>query len=807
MSENTNTQQATTEPKGRNLSLNDLLQLILSNWYWFIISLLMCGGIAFFYLHRTAPIYQRTATVLVKDSRKGSGTEVTAFNDLLGGMGRRSVDNEIHIFQSRKLMEQVVKKYDLTTRYTTEGRIRTTDMYGRAPLLVKFLTAKPSDMGSLRYKVDESGIITLFDFCDEEGSIRNAEGSIKLQAGDTVATPLGNITLIATPYLERYGHREIKVTKMPLNEVTESYRRQLKCEIADKQASVIAITMNDQVPLRAENVINGIIDAYNIDAIEDKQAISNLTEEFINERLLSLGEELNLADSDIASFKQQNRLYSPENEALLGAEELKQLRKDVLSLEANREMAEYILAYIRDTNNPNALIPAATVTMSGASTALATQIEQYNKNVLQYERLRSSSSQSNPIITDLEMQLADVRRAIESSLASHIEGLNLQIEQVNRQQNIADSKMYSSPTKEKELLSKARQQKVKEELYIYLLTKLEENALTGATAESNARIIDKAYGSNLPISPKRPLIYLIAVVLGLAIPFAILYLREILNTSVRSRRDIEEVLTAPFLGDVPQYGGKTVGGIIVKDDGRDALSESFRMIRTNLSFMSVDKEVKVIMLTSSIPHSGKTFVSLNLAATLAASGKNTVVIDFDLRRRTLSKTMGHRNDRRGMTGYLTNKIASIDDIIYKSEEEPNLSFIFSGPQPPNPTEMLMSQRVDQFIEELRGRFDYIIIDSVPAMAVADALIIDRLVDLTVYIIRQGNLDRRHLPDIENLYREKKFRNMSIILNGVTHSKRTYGYGYGYGYGYYSENEDNTTLQRRWRKFRGLFTKR
>ncbi|MBQ3174148.1 MAG: CpsD/CapB family tyrosine-protein kinase, partial [Alistipes sp.] len=216
---------------------------------------------------------------------------------------------------------------------------------------------------------------------------------------------------------------------------------------------------------------------------------------------------------------------------------------------------------------------------------------------------------------------------------------------------------------------------------------------------------------------------------------------------------------------------------------------------------------KVIMLTSSIPHSGKTFVSLNLAATLAASGKNTVVVDFDLRRRTLSKTMGHRNDRRGMTGYLTNKIASIDDIIYKSEEEPNLSFIFSGPQPPNPTEMLMSQRVDPFIEELRGRFDYIIIDSVPAMAVADALIIDRLVDLTVYIIRQGNLDRRHLPDIENLYREKKFRNMSIILNGVTHSKRTYGYGYGYGYGYYSENEDNTTLQRRWRKFRGLFTKR
>lgn len=805
MSENTNTQQTATESKERSISFGDILYLVLSNWYWFVISVILCGCVAFFYLHSTAPTYQRTATVLVKDSRKGGGADMTAFSDILGGIGRRSAENEIHIFQSRKLMEQVVEKYDLATRYTTEGRISTTDIYGRTPALVKFLTANPSDIGSFQYKIDDNGGITLFDFCDKEGPIGSAKSKIKIEAGDTVSTPLGNITLIATPYFEQYYDEAVKVTKMPLNETIEMYRKSLNCAMTDKLASVIAITMTDQVPLRAEHVINGIIDAYNADAIDDKQTISNLTEEFITERLVSLSEELNLADSDIANFKQENRLYSPQDELTLGAEELKQLRKDALSLEANREMAEYILAYIRDVNTPNALIPAATVTMSGASSALATQIGQYNEQVLLYDRLRSSSSQSNPIIIDLEAQLNDVRKAIESSLESHIEGLNLQIEQVSRQQNIADSKLYSSPTKEKELLSKARQQKVKEELYIYLLTKLEENALLGATAESNARIIDHAYGSNRPVSPKSMMIYLVAVIMGLAIPFAILYIREMSNTTVRSRRDIEEVVTAPFLGDIPRLGGKIHNGIIVKDDGRDALSEAFRMLRTNLNFMSIDREIKVLMFTSSIPHSGKTFVSLNTAATLAASGKRVVVVDFDLRRRTLSKDMGHRNNRRGVTSYLTGSITSINDIINKSEEHPNLDFIFAGPQPPNPTEMLMSQRVEEFVKELRERYDYVIIDSVPVFVVADAIITDRLVDLSVYIIRQDNLDRRHLPDVEALYREKKLHNMCIVYNDATYSKRNGGINYGYDY--YRTSDEKNPVKRYFKKLRKSFTKR
>ena len=779
-----------SEINSNTLTIREFVEMVLKNWYWFIISIIICGAIALFYLGSTPNKYMRTATVLVKDSRKGSVSEITAFNDVLGGISRRSVDNEIHIFKSRHLMEQVVKRYDLDTRYNTTNGLRTIDMYGRMPVTIKFVGVAPKGVATFRYSIDKSDNITLSHFEEYEGF------STKGGLGDTISTPYGDVVAIATPYFEQYRDKDIKVTHYPINEITEVYRKRLNCIIIDKQASVINLSMVDEVPLRAEHVINGIIEAYDKDAIEDKQAVSLLTEKFIVERLQSLGEELNSADIDIASYKQSNRLLNPAQEASLSAEEVARLKENALSLEAQLEMATYILNYLND--NDKALIPASAVSMSGVSSGLVSQIDKYNEALLEYKRLLAASSPTNPTIIDLSNKITGIHDAIIASLESHIEGLKLQIDHINREQSVVNKRIESSPTMEMELLSKARQQKVKEELYIYLLTKLEENALTEATAESNARIIDRAYGSNKPVSPNKPMALIFAIIMGVCIPLAILYIREIMNTSVRSRRDIDKALTIPYLGDVPQYNGKVGNGIVVREDSRDALSESFRMLRTNLSFMSVNNKVQVIMFTSSIPHSGKSFVSSNLAMTLAASGKRVVILDLDLRRRTLSKSMGQRNNRRGITSFLSGKIAAMEDIITPSELSPNLDFIYAGPQPPNPTEMLMSERIDELIATLRSRYDYIIIDSVPAMAVADALIIDRLVDLTVYVIRQGNLDRRQLPDIEELYREKKFKNMCIILNSATHS----GHGYGYGYGYYSDNEELSSWKRLLAKIKG-----
>jgi capsular exopolysaccharide synthesis family protein len=802
MSENTSftEQQQEKIAKSTQITLYDILRLIFSNWYWFLISISLCVVAAMLYLHYTPAIYHRTATVLVKDNRKGGAAEITAFSDIMGGIGRSSVDNEVYIFESRHIMEKVVERYDLATSYTMKEDIRTIDIYGREPMLVKFLTADKRDKGQFHYSILNDGRVRVYNFLPE-----NETFSVTVNPGDTIATPLGDIVLISTPFAESIGSNEVTVTRFSHNEITEYYRRAMNSNIANKNASIITLTMHDQVPKRAEDVINGVIHAYNTAAIDDKRTISDLTGAFIRERLETLREELQVADDQIANFKQENKIYSADEEAALSAREIMRLNEEGLSLEANLEMANYILEYVRSDKSSEGLIPASTVSMSGIIGSLATEIEKYNSYLLDYQRLKSSDSESNPVIITLKSMIASLRGSIITSLESHIDGLKLQISQLNREKLGANSRMESSPSKEKQMLSFARQQKVKEELYLYLLTKLEENALTSATAESTARVIDDAYGRDKPVSPNRRLILLAALLFGAALPFAILYLNEFLNTKVRSRRELEEILSIPFLGDIPRFDGETGNGVVVKDDGRDPVSEAFRILRTNMSFMSVDKPLKVIMLTSSIPHSGKTFVSTNLSVSLANTGKKVLLIDLDLRRRTLSKQLGHRNDRRGFTSYMSDKITSIDGVISRSSLHDNLDIIYAGPQAPNPAEMLMSHRVDELFEELRSRYDYIIMDSTPALAVADAIIADRLVDLTVYVVRQGNLDRRQLPDIEQLYVDKKFHNMSVILNGVTHRKSTYGYGYGYGYGY-SDSDELTTWQRRWKKFRKLFKK-
>lgn len=790
-----NNEKRASKPR---FTLHDFLHLILSNWYWFILSLVLCGLAAEYYIRRTPPVYQRTASIQIKDSRKGTGAELAAFSDIAGVMGRHSVDNEIYVLQSRTLMATVVERFDLATRYTTKGRIRTSDLYGRTPMTVEFIDLAPTKSGSFTFTMSSDGDAHIRNFS-------NASFSATVPAGDTIETPLGKIVMHKTKTFDRYNDKEVIVTRSTLNSAIESYCSKLKCEIADKQSSVINITMNDEVPRRAEDVINGIIDAYEQAAIKDKQKISDITEHFINERLVELGKELEVADNEVARFKQDNQLYSPESEASIISSEIVELNDKLLKLNIELSLAESILNETL-ASDKIALMPIFNIAGSSAAAMISSQIESYNSGVLEYERL-SSESENNPVIAELGDNLMKIRQSIVASLQSHIAGLELQLQRLSDKQSTTYGDMRLSPNKEKELMALMRDQSVKQELYMYLKQKGEETQITRAAADSNCRVIDYAHGSDKPISPKKWLIYLLAIVVGAVVPFAVLYIRELLNTKIRSHKEIESSLSAPLLGIIPRHEGKVEGcGIVVREDGRDMVSEAFRILRTNLSFMSVDNHVKVIMVTSSVPHSGKTFVASNLAATLATSGSKVLLIDLDLRRRTMTKLMGHRNDRRGVTSYITGAIENLKDIITTSEVDSNLDMIFAGPQPPNPTELLMSKRMAELLAELRERYDYIIMDSVPALLVADAMVVDRHVDHTIYVVRQGNLDRRQLPDIERLYSDKKFHSMSIVFNGATITKRSYGYGYGYGYNY-GYDEELSPWKRRWRNFKRLFKKR
>ncbi len=810
MTEQQNTQIAEPEYKHDNtsFSIHDILQMILQNWYWFVISVGACLIFAVFYLQTTPKIYHREATILVKDSRKGGDMDITAFSDLAGLSTRRNVDNEVYVLQSRRLMLDVVESLNLTINYTTKGTLRTIDLYRRSPIEAVFVSNIKQQALGFTATILPDSTISLTDFKMRDIEDELSEQVIETKFNDTVITPIGQLVIKPTIYFnEEYIDREIKVVKGGLNQVVAAYRKAVTCAVANKLASIVTISMNNNVPQRAEDVINALIEAYNNDAIEEKRSVSAKTAEFIADRLEVVGRELGDVDKNIEDFKKDNRLVDLSAEANRSMTESTRYKGEALSLENQITISEYIKEYLLEQKNNNTLIP----TIVGINNVnINTQISNYNTGVLRYEKLATDGAINNPQVSQLNRELAAVRQSIIAALDSHISTLEMQLDTFRKEEELANSRISSAPSQEKAILSITRQQRIKEELYLYLLNKREENELTYAITESNARVVDWAYGSVRPVAPKSMLIMLVALIIGLAIPFIVFYLFEILDTSIRGRKDIEDNLSVPFLGDIPLAEGNEGHGhkgVVVRENGRDSVSEAFRFMRSNMMFMnSGTGKLKTIMMTSSNPHAGKTFITLNTAMTLALTDKRVVVVDLDLRRRSLSKHIGLRN-AKGVTNYLTGSINDVQEIINNSDLHENFDVVSAGPMPPNPAELLLSKRMDNLIEELEKRYDFVFIDNAPAMNVADAIICDRLCDLCVYVVREGLMDRRQLPDIERLYREKRFHNMCIVLNGSNITKRKFGYGYGYGYGYqYGLNNKSKEKSLFGYKMRKFFTK-
>ena len=772
-------------------TFQDIIEIVLRRWYWFaasIVLFLIAGGI---YILRTSPVYQRNATIMVKDSRKGSGsTEMAAFSELAGLSSRRNVDNELFVLQARRLMLNVVDKLNLAVTYTTRQGLRTVDLYKRSPIAVTFVNDNESSACSFRVKLFEDKVVISHFACsrkkgEEDDNDKNFSATSPY--GEPIVTPHGQIVIDKTLYMdESYAGKTINVLKQNRDVVAARYRTATQSAVANKMSSIINISLKDVVAKRAEDVINTLIDVYNDDAVYDKQQIAEATADFIDARLSIISKELGSVDSDIQSFKNKNNLVDIEAETKRNMTESSKLKEEGLSTESQIEMSKFIKEYLNDTDKANNLIP---VTSVGERTSLlSNQIADYNELVLRREKLQQNGATNNPVMLQLDRDLVAMKNAILASLDSNIATLEIKRDNLRREENKTNSRISSVPSQEKEYLSIARQQRIKEELYLYLLNKREENAISLAITENSARIIDSAFGPLKPIAPRKPLIMLMMLVLGIAVPFSIIYLREMFNTSVRGRRDIERSTSVPYLGDIPVFEGKMHRSVAVRENGRDSVSEAFRIIRTNMTFMNTaGGKQQVIQITSSNAHAGKTFISTNLAMTLAFSGQKVLMIDLDLRRRTMSKHMGQRNNPNGVSKFISDKSVKVTDIISKTELHENFDCIYAGLQPPNPAEMLMSSRLDELISECRKRYDAIIIDSVPALVIADALITSRIADLCLYVVREGLLDRRQLPDIEGLYREKKLHNMCIILNGA--SEHNHRYGYGYTYSYDSEGDD------------------
>ncbi|MDY5823634.1 MAG: GNVR domain-containing protein, partial [Candidatus Coprenecus sp.] len=667
--ENNTINTPNTEHNSEELfSIKDIIFVCLANWKWFVISLAVCLSLSVLYVLRTHPTYTRTASIMIKDDKKGQsfGSEMSTFSDMGLFKSGSNVHNELLAIQSPSIMTEVVKRLKLDVSYMVPGKFHKQVAYGNSqPVIVTFETIKENETASfiIELNPDMTFSLTDFKFRGEEFKDEPIVGIL----GKNVKTPAGNIRIDAFHLKPLEEVMNIYVTKSSLYSAVNSYMANLTVALSSKEATVLNFTCKDKSIQRAEDIINTVIAVYNENWVKDKNQIAISSAMFINDRLKVIEQELGVVDENISSFKKDNLLPDINAASTMYFQKSDQITSQILMLNNQLYMAEYIQEYMKKETNKMQLLPAN----SGIENSnIENLIGQYNNMLLKRNSLVSNSSEKNPLVVDLDIQLASVRSAIDISIENHILTLNTQIASIQQAESRTTEKLAASPTQAKYLLSVERQQKVKESLYIFLLQKREENELSKAFTAYNTRIITPPTGSMAPTAPVTKKIYLIAFALGLFIPIGVIVLVETMNTKVRGKKDIDN-LSIPFLGEIPYYGkkkkfetlrrfirrGSRKGEsrpIVVKEGNRDVINEAFRVLRTNIEFVTEKNEsTEVLSLTSFNPGSGKSLISANLSVSLAIKDKKVLLIDGDLRRAAVSELADSPNV--GLANYLAGK--------------------------------------------------------------------------------------------------------------------------------------------------------
>lgn len=771
-----------------NFDLRTVLEKYLFHWQWFVLGAFLCLSFAYVYLRYATPLYQASTTILVKDEKKGGMlSELSAFSDLGLGSGLKSnVDNEIEILKSRTLVESTVKALKLNIALIGHGNVKSIEVYKDTPIVVDFISQKPDFYSSkmlLEFVELTPNSFTL------ESKINAAAVSILTQKkkeyryGEIIATSIGELIVTKPIDINKVIYKDyqsIDISVAPLDAVVRGYLSRITVNPISKTSSVVEISITDPIVKRAEVFLNKLIQIYNDDAAADKNFISENTSKFIADRLLLITQELDGVEQDVESFKQSNNLTDIESEARLFIEGSSEYNKLSVQNEIQLNVVSSMLNFLQKSTNAD-LLPANIISKEGDAGEL---INSYNKLILERNRILKSATVLNPTVITLDQQIASLKSNVAESLSRMQTSLNIQKRNLKGQEGLLDSKIGKIPVQERQFRVIARQQKVKEELYLYLLEKREETAISLAATAPNARVIDAAKAALTPVSPKKNIIYLAALLLGLLIPFGIIYLKDLLDTKIKTRADITDKLTIPFLGDVPK---SLTPNEIVDTTSRTSTAEALRIVRTNLDFMLnqvPDDKAKTIFLTSTIAGEGKTFLSVNLASIFAHSGKKVLLIGMDIRKPKLNEYIGI-TQTKGLTDYLSSKSDSINDFKIKYKGYENLDILLAGSIPPNPTELLMNTKVEELFEQFKNEYDYILVDTAPVSLVSDTLIVAKYADTFVYVVRANHIDKRmlNIPDI--LYKENRLPNMAFILNDTELTKGYGGYGYGgYGYGGY-----------------------
>ena len=773
----------------------------LHHWYWFVICVAVSVGLAMLYLQRKTNIYSTSSTIMIRtDNNMSRSSLQTDMLEMMGYQTSKIIDDEIQIIKSHTIMEQAVRELNLQTEYRKKVGMRWVGQYPNPDIVLLFQPGSLDTIQGLLVEIEraENEYLLTITYRGEETTIHASS------LNEPIMTRAGLLTFSELRALKKGD--KIKIYTASVKAIANSYLGHLACRPAKKESNVIIITMSSDMPRRSADIINKVVELYNLDAVIDKNIMATNTANFIDERLQIVERELGEVETAVESYMKENGLTDISRELGLVLSNQTTYQKELMEVETQINLLKFLEDYLRQPNNEQALIPS---NLGVKDASLQKLMNDYNTLLLQQMRLARSVTEFNPAYTQTLEETKTLRQAILSSIDNIHRGLQIQKSDLAKKDKELTARLYKTPEKERKYVEIKRQQEIKEKLYIYLYQKREENALTLASTVMPAKTIDSPITTG-PIAPRSKRIIIIAIALGLGLPFLIIFLMDYLNDEVKDLREFQSVVKAPFLGHVLYMPSDKV--VAVESHNNSAQAELFRTIRTNIRFMLTEKKSPIILVTSALNGEGKSYVAINVAASLALLKKKVVIVGLDIRKPTLSQYL-HIDFKGELTSYLLDPMISLDDMIIPSGAVDNLDVLPSGAIPPNPGELIQSARLETLFNALKERYDYIIVDTAPLYLVSDTFHLDKYADMTIFVTRANYISREMLPYIQDIYASQKMHNMACILNASTGGKRGYGYGrygygrygygrygygrygyghygYGYGYGYYDEKHKN-----------------
>ena len=791
------TNEKLREAEDKEIDIQELLFKYLIHWPWFVGAVIVCLISAYIYLYVATPVYNISATVLIKDDKKGGSSNNVAGLDELGLSGlitsSQSIDNEIEVLRSKTLVKEVVNYLNLYVTYQDDDQIPSKELYKTSPVQVNMT---PQEAEKLKTKVVIEMVLHPQGSLDVNVKMEDKEIQKHFEKLPAILpTNQGTLSFfqttdsISSKKNEEVGSpvqdmRHITATiSQPMN-VARRYCENLSIEPTSKTTSVVTVSLKNSSLQRGQDFINQLLEMYNRNTNNDKNEIAQKTAEFIDERIGIISKELGSTEADLETFKRDAGITDLSSDAQIALTGNAEYEKKQVENRTQISLVEDLKKYLG--HNEYEILPS---NVGLKDITLAAQIDRYNEMLIERKRLLRTSTENNPAIINLDTSIRATKANVQATLEGTLQGLFITKADLDREAKRYMRRISDAPGQERQYVSIARQQEIKAGLYLMLLQKREENAIMLAATANNAKIIDDAIADVIPVSPKRSIIYLAALCLGIVIPVVVIYMIDLTKFKIEGRADVEKLTSVPIAGDIPLTDEKNTkeGSIAVFENQNNLMSETFRNIRTNIQFM-LQNNKKVILVTSTVSGEGKSFTSANLAISLSLLGKKVVIVGLDIRKPGLNKVFNLSSKEKGITQYLANPEMDLMSLVQLSDVNRNLYILPGGTVPPNPTELLARDGLDKAIEILKKNFDYVILDTAPIGMVTDTLLIGRVAELSAYVCRADYTHKAEYTLINELFHEQKLPNLCTIINGVDLKKRKYGYYYGYGkygkhYGY------------------------